>query len=260
MADHQDGVSEEHVSYRADGAEIPGIVYRRGDPDGSAPGVLVLHGGPAPGHMQSEAHVARALARRGFVVLSGTYRQGAPSPYDNEDAAAALTYLSSLPRVDADRLGMTGHSRGGFASVRAAGSDPRVRSVVAYAAGTGLEDVDQRMSGYCFSRYVELFRYGGGTPESHRRRRVGLTPGREELERIKIPILWIQGTRDFSSPPDAAMRAYEIVSAAGNQQARIELIRGADHFWGHPLGPVHERVAEMGADWFQSTIGARVLA
>lgn len=130
--------------------------------DGPWPGIVFWHGHSFDGRDASagltesgdtEQHHAgaRELARRGYVVLAPTVRTFEPGaePTDHyylqalatmrgasalgiyvTDALRALDVLTSLPEVDADRIGVTGLSLGGYLTLLSAALDPRVDAAV----------------------------------------------------------------------------------------------------------------------------------
>lgn len=65
-------------------------------------------------------------------------------------ASRVIDYLYRLPEVDTARIGITGHSRNGKQSLRAAAFDERIKAVVSSSAGTGGE-IPFRM---CDDRFV----------------------------------------------------------------------------------------------------------
>lgn len=86
---------------------------------------------------------AEALNRAGYATLNVDYRffgasEGEPRcrlvpRMQVEDVRAALTFLETVPEVDASRLGLFGISLGASVAVGAAGKDMRVRALVAVA-------------------------------------------------------------------------------------------------------------------------------
>jgi pimeloyl-ACP methyl ester carboxylesterase len=62
--------------------------------------------------------------------------------HGNEDIAAAVTFLSRQPEVDAGRIGVVGMSMGGEEAIGAIGFDDRIRAVVAEGA-TARTDADK---------------------------------------------------------------------------------------------------------------------
>jgi dienelactone hydrolase len=109
-------------------------------------------------------YVVLLLARRGYKGSEGTastYTQNEGSLGDLDrsaadvmrgaeeeagDVIAALDYLSSLPYVDKERVGVGGVSLGGFVSVMAAARDPRFKALISMAGGyrqRGYRGVDE---------------------------------------------------------------------------------------------------------------------
>ena len=90
---------------------------------------------------QSSGLYAMRLAERGFVTLafdpsytgesSGEPRRTASPDINTEDFLAAVDYLSRLPEVDADRIGILGICGWGGIALNAAAADPRIKATVA---------------------------------------------------------------------------------------------------------------------------------
>lgn len=136
-------------------------------PAGGFPAVVCLHGTtnwgarrtlglpPEPGDPHEDKgpvagkDFARQLVRRGYVTLSPEHfcsaaRQPAEGPYETAafyrrhpdwsavgkyayDSRIACTVLGAQPQVDAERIGVTGHSLGGQGSIWLAAYDERIR-------------------------------------------------------------------------------------------------------------------------------------
>ncbi|MFC4330153.1 alpha/beta hydrolase [Streptomyces andamanensis] len=135
--DHPDQVIDFYAPRTGAGA-VPG------EAPGSAPLVVVLHGGAwrAPYDRRHITPFADFLARRGFAVANVEYRRGGASaaqtaggadagpvagrwPDTFDDVAAALDALpalvrEALPRADPRRTVLTGHSAGGQLALWAA--------------------------------------------------------------------------------------------------------------------------------------------
>ena len=90
---------------------------------------------------------AQALAERGFITLAfdpsytgessgavsdrGVIHRTASPDINTEDFLAAVDYLSKLPEVDADRIGILGICGWGGIALNAAAADPRIKATVA---------------------------------------------------------------------------------------------------------------------------------
>ena len=119
-------------------------------PEGqSAPAVLCLHQTTSIGKAEpaglggiSDLHYALELARLGYVTLAPDYPGFGDyqiDPYAMGYASAtmkgilnhrrAIDLLQSLPEVDADRIGVIGHSLGGHNALFLTAFEPRVRAV-----------------------------------------------------------------------------------------------------------------------------------
>jgi len=134
---------------------FPGVVCLQGTTDWGAMRTLGLL--PAPDAPQSQKSVngltdARNLVRRGYVTISPEhFCQATRCPAEGTaDTAAfyrrhpdwsavgkatyensiALSILASLPEVNADKIGVTGHSLGGQGSIWLAAYDERVKCAV----------------------------------------------------------------------------------------------------------------------------------
>ena len=144
-------------------------------PQGGFPGVVCLHGTtnwgarqtlgllPEPGDPQADKggvegkDFARQLVRQGYVTISPEHfcsarRQPAEGPYETaafyrkhpdwsavgkyiHDSHVACSVLVGRPDVDAQRLGVTGHSLGGHGSIWLAAFDGRIRCAVPSCSG-----------------------------------------------------------------------------------------------------------------------------
>ena len=119
------GVKVSDVRWTApDGTRLSALLYR--PPNATertpAPGILAIHGYINSREMQSA--FAIEFARRGWVVLALDQRghgfSGGAATQKGYGAPEGLAYLRALPFVDRARVGMEGHSMGGFAAVAAA--------------------------------------------------------------------------------------------------------------------------------------------
>ncbi|MDE5607568.1 MAG: alpha/beta hydrolase [Muribaculaceae bacterium] len=90
---------------------------------------------------QSSGLYAQQLAERGFLTIAfdpsftgesgGQPRRVASPDINVEDFSAAVDYLSTLPEVDPDRIGILGVCGWGGIAIQAAINDPRIKATVA---------------------------------------------------------------------------------------------------------------------------------
>lgn len=131
------------ASYRSDGLKIYGLltVPNAAAPKGGHPGLVFVHGYIPPNvYRTTERYVAYvdAFARAGFVVFKPDLRghgssqgeaQGAYwRPDYTVDTLNAFASLRRYKTVNAARIGMWGHSMGGYLTLRAMVLDKRIKA------------------------------------------------------------------------------------------------------------------------------------
>jgi pimeloyl-ACP methyl ester carboxylesterase len=127
------------VEFFADGHRLDGDLYLP-EPGGGRPPVLIALSGYLGLKGIHPARFARALTPRGWACLCFDYRgfgrsdgeRGRIIPQEQaEDVRAAVSFLASVPAVDAGRLGLLGWALGGAIAIAAAADDDRVHAVAA---------------------------------------------------------------------------------------------------------------------------------
>ena len=94
-------------------------VYRPKGEWGQLPAVVCIHGGGwAKGDRSSHANLAKALAARGYVAATISYRLSGESPFPAQihDCKAAVRFLranASEYGINPDKIGAIGLSAGG---------------------------------------------------------------------------------------------------------------------------------------------------
>lgn len=126
------------VEFLSEGYKIRGNLYRPGSAsDTKRPAVVICHGFAGVKELLVP-RFAETFAAAGLVTLTFDYRgfgesEGrGPRIVPGEQAADirnALTYLSTLPDVDASRLGLWGTSYGGANVIAVAAYDPRGKAL-----------------------------------------------------------------------------------------------------------------------------------
>ncbi len=129
------------VSFQSGGETIVGDLY--GPPSGGRHPAVVLLGPETFQKEQAPTEYARRLGERGCVALAFDPRYrgesgGEPRCWENpaakvEDAIAALSFLSDLPQVDAERIAGLAICQGSSEMLRAAADDPRIRALATIA-------------------------------------------------------------------------------------------------------------------------------
>ena len=115
------------VTFYSEGLRLSGDVYYPADlpPGEKRAGIVLCHGYTGVKDLYLPDN-ARVLTEAGYVALTFDYKGWGESegprtrlaPYSRVyDVQAALTFLGTLPEVDAERLGLYGTSYGGALSL-----------------------------------------------------------------------------------------------------------------------------------------------
>jgi len=116
-------------------------------------------------------------------------------------ARRGLTFLEQQPEVDADRLGVYGHSMGGNLTVYVAGTDSRVKAAAPSVGGSGF-----RTEPWPLLPQVKIETPNGDV------KLFNATIGFESYARlIKSPLLWLGSTNDFHGIMDDTYRTGEMI-------------------------------------------------
>ncbi|ARM90987.1 hypothetical protein GGE16_005941 [Rhizobium leguminosarum] len=128
------------LTFFSEGLKLKGLLY---EPDDLKPGekratVVCCHGYtgmkdvyllPVPERLALHGYVAFAFDHRGFGKSDGVRARLIP-PEQVEDIRNAITFVSTLPSVDTDRIALYGTSFGGGNVIAATATDDRVQCVV----------------------------------------------------------------------------------------------------------------------------------
>ena len=116
-------------------------------------------------------------------------------------ARRGLTFLEQQPEVDADRLGVYGHSMGGNLTVYVAGTDNRVKAAAPSVGGSGF-----RTEPWPLLPQVKMETPNGDV------KLFNATIGFESYApHINAPLLWLGATNDFHGMMDDTYRTGELI-------------------------------------------------
>ena len=229
----------------------PAQLYRP-DAPGKHPAIIVAPGGTQQGEIPAYDWIASRLAGAGYFALTVTYRSK-NSIEGPQDIAAGLAWLEAQADVDHSRVSIFGHSRGGLSALRAAADNQRLRSVVSLAAPTDIPQYVRSVESFAPSRYRDIIEWIGGTP-AELPERYAILRGLSYADRIRQPVLLIQGTLDMVTPLDHALWMERALKDAGNQNVRVEMIPRMGHFCEQTgQGYLFDRVAALAIQWFTET-------
>ena len=237
--------AQEVVSWQArDGQSLEGVLVRPLDYEEGRryPLIMTVHGGPeahvSHGWVTSYSSAGQVGASRGFAVFYPNYRgstgrgvafskmgQGDAAGREFDDIVDAIDHLSEIGLVDADRVGITGGSYGGYASAWGSTfySDR-------YAASVMFVGISDNVSKVGTTDIPEEMYY------VHHRKRLWddwdyfmeRSPIRH-VRKNKTPTLIMHGKNDPRVHPSQSLELFRHLKTLGQAPARLVLYEGEGH-------------------------------
>ena len=240
------------VTYKSEDGTVASKLYKLKDLRGRAPAILLL---PGRGRDFSGMEwLIKPLAQNGYAVLAIGYR-GFRSLLPHRRRGCEWHYPSRKPcvhRSGSDRN--FGHSRGGMAALMTAASgDKRVRSVVSTSAPTDhFKSVEEKK--FSAAHYPDRMRTRGTPPDEDPEYYRSISAIYHASKMRDVPIFLIHGAADFLCFVDHSLNMYGALKVAGNRQARLEVIPGAEFFERGFSGYVFDEVTKLVVPWFDDTL------
>jgi hypothetical protein len=254
------------------------LTVPKGRVTGRAPAIVTITGsGPQDRDEESPllpgirpyAELADTLGRRGIAVLRLDDRgingsDAGPASATSEDFAndirAGIAYLRARPEIDGARIGLVGHSEGGYIAPMIAATDPNLRAIVLLAgsASVGREIVAMQ------NRYiVDSVRHLTGHERDSTLAWVAraadsaaqLQPWTKfffdydpsvTARRVKTPVLILQGETDTQVPPSEAAKLAAAFRAGGNSHVTVRMFPETNHlFLADPNGAFYDAAGRL---------------
>lgn len=192
--------------------------------DGTAPGVVVPHGGPTGQTQDRFSRTAVALASRGYVVIQPNPRgsTGYGMAFQNAnhqdlgggdltDEVYATRFLIDTGYVNPKKIGITGGSYGGFMTLMAIGKTPDV-----WAAAVSM---------YGIINWYEMLKHEDASLQAYQLSLIG-DPVKDKavydadspmtyIRHAKAPLLVLQGENDIRVPRGQAAEVVETLKSVG---------------------------------------------
>jgi dipeptidyl aminopeptidase/acylaminoacyl peptidase len=256
-------VSAQSVAWTNEGFNVQGWLVgpRKVDAGRKYPMIVVVHGGPAaaatPRFVAAGNHgnpLLRDLASRGYFVLMpnprGSFGQGARFGSANKrdfgggdwrDILAGVDAAIKAAPIDGERLGLMGHSYGGFMTMWGVTHSQRFKAAVAGAGIAnwisyyGQNGIDTWMIPFFgASAYDDPAIYRAASPI-------------ESIKSAKTPTLIYVGERDVECPPAQSVEFWHGLRAMGTP-ASLVIYEGEGHAIRKPEHQRDQRERTLG--WF----------
>ena len=209
---------------------------------------------PVGGGYRPFRQIADTLGRRGIAVLRLDDRMigvsggklGTSADYA-EDIRAALAYLRTRKEIDAQRLGVLGHSEGGLIGPMVAVAEPALKAVVILAgpAYNGLEIV-RYQNRYAIDRdsmvapakrdsaYQAAYRKVDSAATMSDWYKFFLTyDPLATARKVRAPTLVLQGATDSQITPEQAEKLAAAMRAGGNRDVTVRVFPELNHLFIH---------------------------
>ncbi len=238
-------------------------------PQGTLPPLIVaIHGGPtwqtgAGLYLRDQYWTTRgyALVQINYVGSSGYGKQyasllrGQWGVADIADAASAVDYLAEQGLIDRKRVGITGLSAGGYATMQALAVYPDI--FAAGVAESGISDMQAMFDEtHKFeSQYLQplCFPANTNTSDEERSRIIRERSPIHQAQRIKSPLLILGGKEDKIVPPTQATRLARAIEKNGGT-VEVVVYEGEGHIFTRGEN-VRDSVVRMEGWWGRFLLG-----
>lgn len=192
--------------------------------DGSAPAVVIAHGGPSYQTFDAFNRTAIALASRGYVCIAPNVRGSTGygrvfekanhkdiGGGDLQDEVFATRFLVATGYVDASKIGITGESYGGYMALMAVGRTPDVWAAAVDLYGITNWLTEQQHEKPSLQQYDQSLL---GDPVRDRKVYEAASPT-TYFHAIRAPVLVLQGENDVRDPKEEAESAFAALHKDG---------------------------------------------
>jgi 2,6-dihydroxypseudooxynicotine hydrolase len=223
--------------------------FRR--PAGAGPHSCVILVCGSDSVKEQEGEWEDTLLARGMATLSFDgpgqgemwYRMKMRLDYE-ASVVALVDYLLTRAEVDAGRIGLLGHSMGGYLGARSVAREQRIRTGVLLSPFFERGPWDN-MSVFLKTGYQRLF---GTADEAETRAIANQLTLVDMAHKITCPLLLIHGTQDTLTPAANSER----LAAATSGPVELQILEGAKHVGNNMV----YRVRPLAADWLMEQLEA----
>lgn len=239
---------------------------------GKVPLVLICHGfvGSRIGVNRLFVKAARELVAHDVAVLRFDY--GGCGESEGEYGAGGLDvllqqtrdvieYAVSLEHVDTSRILLLGHSLGGAVTMLAASQDPRIHSLVLWAAvARPFEDIARIVGekGYQEALQTGSTDYLGYSLQARFFQSMSSHSPLRQAQRFEGDILLLHGNRDDVIAVDAMFHYERELRLRKRGRCETEIVVGGDHTFSSEDG--YQRLISSTVHWINRQVGQQIVA
>ena len=213
-------------------------------PDKRARLPAVLVNPDAAGYAEDMEGICFVLAQAGYLAAAVHYQRLENLKEKNafaccktfEEGTTAYKHLLTHPRVDPERVGLLGFSKGGTDSLLIAAMEPEVKAAVVYYPLTDFEEW-LNLDRYTFPTRLrirhlrkEIMKRQGASRWEEVLPDIRDASPINHVQTIHSPILLIHGEKDRTVPLAQAQRFFEALKAAGGN-CELLVLPGAGHLF-----------------------------
>ena len=232
------------------GGNAYGIFWSPSNPEYEAPAntlpplIVVMHGGPTFQEgprvfMRDQFWTTRgyALVQLNYVGSTG-YGKDYVSLLDRQwgisdiaDAVSCVEYLAKEGFVDPKRIGITGHSAGGYATMQAMAVYHDIwRAGIAESGISNMQAMIEETHKF-ESQYLFPLCFETGTSPEDQQRIIGERSPINSAQQIKAPMLIFSGADDNVVPPNQAYMLAEKIKEGGKADVEVKVYTGEGHIF-----------------------------
>jgi len=239
---------------------------------GPFPAVIVCHGFKGNRNEKHIKAIAEAISDKGLVTLRADFTKepGESSlpfadmtvSYELEVLDQAVNYLKTLPEVNQEKIGLTGHSLGGLLVAWYTAAHPEIKAAAPLSGVYSFPRLLERRRGEGITRGLKeeaeekgfVYVYSKSQKRDLKIRDAFFQDAQkyemdEVIDSLVGPILVVAGTADEAVTIDHAQHYYD---RAFSKEKQLKIIKGADHSYTKE-GNLDE-VTEAVSNWFAKTL------
>lgn len=247
-------MKETPVTFKSHGKQIVGMLHLPHKTN--APVIIACHGfmGNHIGVWYSYVELARKLSENGFAVLRFDFRGSGDSEGKFEDQTigakledfdTALKFLSSYKSLNLTSVGIIGHSQGGVIANFAAIKHKNIKCLVEWATVADFELFTWWTKSWFKSVIKKGYHYWIRRIPSKLYIDMRKYKPLDNIEKFKIPILFIHGTKDR----EVKLRHSLLLYKMANGPKKLIKIKNADHLFSEQSH--REKVIKETVKWFK---------